>query len=644
MPKFSSKSVESIGGISVDTDNEDDDNVLKKSMYRTSLEALTDVDWQESRVLIFYTGGTIGMTKNTRGKLAPNPGELEARIRKYPHMHDEEYAKERFGGLASPPLVLPDCREKRRVVYWVYEYSPLLDSSNMTMEHWSRIGNDIKTTYEDFDGFVILHGTDTLAYTASALSFMLENLGKPVVITGSQIPLFETRSDGRDNFIGSLIMAGCYSNIPEVTVFFNSKLFRGNRTAKVSTGRLNAFDSPNFSPLATAGISISVDYRSIFRPTALVKFDVFSNLSHDVALLRIFPSISSDTVKSFLANVKGAVIQTYGSGNIPSNRMDILEAMSNAANRGVIIINITQCMHGGVEAIYETGEAMVNAGVLSGFDMTPEAALAKLSYVIGKDIDLETKKKMMLTSLRGEMTVTVSDEDGGIESDLAVDDIIESIGKALEMNSAVGQLHLQEILVPTLFLNAVQNSDITRMNQLIDHVEDLNQTDAMGTTYLHVAVSEGQLEVVMWLLQHGALVHVKDLKGHTPLWVAVACELEKIIKLLVVTGAHLTELPTRVGEALVSAGAAGNTKKISSFLTAGVNIDQQDNLGRTSLHAACVVGATEMVEFLLGRGASSSREDKIFMTPTMCAQANHYTDIVNMCKEHFTSQEHSPTV
>ncbi|XP_076045663.1 L-asparaginase-like [Oratosquilla oratoria] len=363
--------------------------------HRASIESLVDMDGQcESRVLVIYTGGTIGMVRNERGKLAPIPKELELNIRRFPHMHDECYASHRFGHLPNPPLVLPDCREKRRVLYWVYEYDPLLDSSNMTMDDWIRIARDIRSVYEMFDGFVVLHGTDTLAYTASALSFMLENLGKTVVITGSQIPIFETRSDGRDNFIGSVIMAGHYV-IPEVGIFFNSKLYRGNRTTKVSTRRLQAFDSPNMNPLAVAGISIQVDYRTIFRSTRLEKFRVHDTLSRHVGLLRICPSISAETVRAFLLPpIQGAVLQTYGAGNMPSNRNDIMEVLKEATERGVLIVNTTQCMHGGVEAIYETGEALEESGVLPGLDMTPEAALSKLAYVISKkEWDRETKIK-----------------------------------------------------------------------------------------------------------------------------------------------------------------------------------------------------------------------------------------------------------
>ena len=239
-----------------------------------------------------YTGGTIGMVRNEEGALAPFPHAMEDRIRATITMHDQDYSRRRFGqhfgskmgdNLAeSPssssnqcptmlPLVLPHVPDHRRIIYAIYEYEPLLDSSNMTMDDWITIAKDIKRSYEHFDGFVVLHGTDTLAYTASALSFMLEHIGKPVIVTGSQIPCFETRSDGRDNFVGALILAGNY-NVPEVCVYFRHQLMRGNRTIKVSSGDLDAFHSPNMRPLVKADIDISVDYAAIHRPQTIDKF------------------------------------------------------------------------------------------------------------------------------------------------------------------------------------------------------------------------------------------------------------------------------------------------------------------------------------------------------------------------------------
>lgn len=272
---------------------------------------------------------------------------------------------------------------------------------------------------------------------------MLENLGKTVIITGSQIPIFETRTDGKDNFTSALILAGNYV-IPEVCVFFGSKLFRGNRTIKVSSASLDAFDSPNVPCLAKFGINVEIDYRLIFRPCTVSKFTVHTQLDENVGVLRIFPSITLATIRAFLSPpMRGVVLQSFGAGNVPTNRQDILDELAKATTeRDMIIVNCTQCTTGSVCDIYETGRLLRKCGVISGYDMTPEAALSKLAYVLSKEEwTLETKREMMQCSLRGELT-------SGKAPSMQDYDLVDAVARSLHLSTPEELSQLGATLFP----------------------------------------------------------------------------------------------------------------------------------------------------------------------------------------------------
>jgi L-asparaginase len=332
-------------------------------------------------VYIAYTGGTIGMKKTAEGYV-PVPGYLQKQMQRLPELDSS---------------ALP--------AYTIREYDPLLDSSNMTPDDWLKIADDIASHYDRYDGFVVLHGTDTMAYTASALPFMLQGLQKPVIITGAQIPLCELRNDARDNLITAMLIAADFA-IPEVCLCFGSKLLRGNRAIKVDADGFDAFDSPNFPALGTVGIEIKINWDLVLPPAQTPAPVVVKPMRESrVAVLRLFPGISADIVRNVLRPpIKGLVLETYGVGNGPEDP-DLIEALKTASRQGIVIINCTQCIKGSVNMDgYATGSALAGAGVISGFDLTVEAALAKMAYLFSRNLTPEAVKKMMPVDMRGELS------------------------------------------------------------------------------------------------------------------------------------------------------------------------------------------------------------------------------------------------
>lgn len=333
-----------------------------------------------ARVYVAYTGGTIGMRRTGAG-YRPEPGALQELLRQMPELRHEE---------------MPE--------FTVTEYAPLLDSSDMRPSDWVRIAKDIVLRHDDHDGFVVLHGTDTLAYTASALSFMLRGLKKPVVVTGSQVPLVELRNDARENLVTALLIAGT-SRIPEVLVSFGGRLLRGNRAVKVSSDRFDAFESPNYPVLGRLGTRIEI-HRELVRAPEERPLSLQAVGSAKVGALRLFPGIDAEVVANLLRPpLQGLVLECYGVGNAPVSDREFLDTLAGATARGVVIVDVSQCLRGRVALDdYANTRALRDAGVVSGYDMTAEAALTKLYYLFERGVPPERVRELCQTDLRGELT------------------------------------------------------------------------------------------------------------------------------------------------------------------------------------------------------------------------------------------------
>ena len=587
------------------------ENLIKENI--NSLEQ--DNDKEFKKILIIYTGGTIGMMKGPNGYI-PKKHFLADYIYNHPNLCDKKFTNEKLEELDSTlsmkehntspynkkKITNLGCSQKsnrfvqdqpfvykhslnnvinkksekfeskeikklcsdlksniaysqptqsyftplnqfnKRIEFELIEFNEVIDSSNVNLYYWNLIAESIFDMYDKYDGFVILHGTDTMSYTASALSFMFENLNKPIIITGSQIPLIEMSNDGLANLIDSINLCGTF-HIPEVCILFRGKLLRGNRSIKNDNRGLNAFESPNIESLIEIGTKYKVKWNIILLPPLPnAQISLTKLKDKKVIILKYFPTMGDDTIQNIFNQngIEGIIIETYGSGNLPSNRESLVNCLLKLSSTDIVIVNISQCRKGIMSADYEVGKQLEKLGLIYGSDMTVECALSKLNYLLSKGYSKKQIKDLFSQNMRGELTENKT-ELFSFSSNYLINSIREIFEKGTSINT--DEVIINEFL-PSFIIDLVRKDQLSVLHSLKYHINKMSNKliNEMYPSYtktpLHFSCEQGNIELTNYLINIGFKLNVIDNLNKTPLYYACLSKNQDLCEYLFSKGAQ----------------------------------------------------------------------------------------------------------